>query len=305
MAIAAPAETDGAAPAASLDALMPRDMASKASQVGEQKAGAGALNTFVLGILAGAFIGLGAMFATLLGAGAQDIPFWIARLLSGIAFSLGLILVVVAGAELFTGNNLIVMTWAEKRVPLRRLLRNWALVYGGNFVGAVATAALVYAGKQYAFGDASVGANALKIAETKAGLGFGQAVALGILCNALVCLAVWLCYSARSVADKVLAIVFPITAFVAAGFEHSVANMYFLPEGLMIRNWAPDSFWHTAGTSATAYPNLTVGHALWANLLPVTLGNIFGGAVMVGLVYWLVYLRGSATPTAQARAVRR
>jgi formate transporter len=305
VAIAAPAQTNGAPPAASLDALMPADMASKASRVGEQKAAMGALNTFALGILAGAFIGLGAMFATVVGAGAQDLPFGVVRLLSGIAFSLGLILVVVAGAELFTGNNLIVMAWAERRVPLRRLLRNWSLVYAGNFVGAVATAALVFAAKQYAFGDAAVGTNALKIAETKASLGFGQAIALGILCNALVCLAVWLCYSARSVADKVLAIIFPITAFVAAGFEHSVANMYFLPTGLMIRNWAPDSFWHTAGTSSAAYPKLTVGHALWANLLPVTIGNIFGGAVMVGLVYWLVYLRGSAPPTALARAARR
>ncbi len=284
---------------------MPRDMAAKASGVGEQKAGLSALNTFVLGILAGAFIGLGAMFATVVGAGAADIPFGITRLLSGIAFSLGLILVVVAGAELFTGNNLIVMAWAERRVPMGRLLRNWGLVYAGNFVGAVATALLVLAGKQYAFGNGAVGTNALKIAETKSGLGFGQAIALGILCNALVCLAVWLCYSARSVADKVLAILFPITAFVAAGFEHSVANMYFLPTGLMIRNWAPDSFWQAAGTSSGAYPHVTVGHALLDNLVPVTIGNIFGGSVMVGLVYWLVYLRGSAPPTAQAQAEPR
>jgi formate transporter len=300
-----PPALDGRAPAPSLDALMPREMAIKASAVGVQKAGLSALNTFVLGVLAGAFIGLGAMFATVVGAGAQDLPFGIVRLLSGIAFSLGLILVVVAGAELFTGNNLIVMAWAERRVPVRRLLRNWGLVYAGNFVGSLATALLVFAAKQYAFGNGSVGLNALKIAETKTGLGFGQAIALGILCNALVCLAVWLCYSARGVADKVLAIIFPITAFVAAGFEHSVANMYFLPQGLMIRNWAPDSFWRATGSSASAYPHVTVGHALLGNLLPVTIGNIFGGAVMVGLVYWLVYLRGTAPPTPPAGSAAR
>jgi formate/nitrite transporter len=230
-------DTDGAGPAEvaappSLDALLPPQIATKAEDVGIAKAGMGALRTLCLAILAGAFIGLGAMFATTVTAGSADaIPFGLAKLIAGVAFSLGLILVVVAGAELFTGNNLIVMAWAERRIPIKRVLRNWALVYAGNLVGAVATVLLVYASKQYQFGDGAVGANALAIAQTKTSLGFGQAVALGIMCNALVCLAIWLTYAARSVTDKVLAIVFPITAFVAAGFEHSVANMYFLPMG--------------------------------------------------------------------------
>jgi formate transporter len=275
----------------SLDALLPAQMADRAAATGVHKANMAAFDTLVLSVLAGAFIGLGAMFSTVVTAGAQDLPFGVTRLLAGISFSLGLILVVVAGAELFTGNNLISIAWAERRVSPARLARNWALVYAGNFAGSVATAALVFAGREYEYGGGAVGLNALKIAETKAGLGFGQAVALGILCNALVCLAIWLTYSARSVADKVLAIVFPITAFVAAGFEHSVANMYFLPFGILTRELAPDSFWQASGAKAADFPDVSAGHAAVANLLPVTIGNIIGGAVMVGLVYWLVYRR--------------
>jgi formate transporter len=292
------AETDGTRPATppppppSLDALMPPQMAAKAEDVGVTKAGMSAVRTLSLAVLAGAFIGLGAMFATTVTAGSADaIPFGLAKLIAGIAFSLGLILVVVAGAELFTGNNLIVMAWAERRIPIRRVLRNWVLVYAGNLVGAVATVLLIYASKQYQFGDGAVGANALAIAQAKTSLGFGQAVALGIMCNALVCLAIWLTYAARSVTDKVLAIVFPITAFVAAGFEHSVANMYFLPIGLLIHDRGSASFWHASGTSPSDFPDITWTHALVDNLLPVTIGNIIGGSIMVGLAYWLIYVR--------------
>ena len=177
--------------------------------------------------------------------------------------------------------------------PARRLLRNWGIVYLGNLVGALATALLVFAARQYEFGDGAVGLNALAIAETKSSLGWGQAVALGVLCNALVCLAVWLSYAARSVTDKVLAVLFPITAFVAAGFEHSVANMYFLPIGLLVKTEARRSWVRTRSPDT----ELTWGDALVNNLVPVTLGNIFGGAVMVGLVYWLIYRRPAGRPT--------
>jgi formate transporter FocA len=290
-------EPDGAEPVApvappSIDALMPPQVAAKAGDVGVSKAGMSALRTFALAVLAGAFIGLGAMFATTVTAGSADaIPFGIAKLIGGVAFSLGLILVVVAGAELFTGNNLIVMAWAERRIPIARVLRNWVLVYAGNLVGAVATVLLIYASKQYEFGNGAVGVNALAIAQTKTSLGFGQAIALGIMCNALVCLAIWLTYAARSVTDKVLAILFPITAFVAAGFEHSVANMYFLPMGLLIHDDGSSAFWQASGASPSDYPDITWTHALLDNLLPVTIGNIIGGSVMVGLVYWLIYVR--------------
>lgn len=283
--------TDGA----DFDALLPPAMAAKAADVGAAKAAMAFVPMFALAVLAGAFIALGAMFSTVVTAGASDVPFGLARLAGGVAFSLGLILVVVAGAELFTGNNLIVMAWAERRIPARRVLRNWTIVYAGNLVGALATAGLVYASGQYRFGDGRVGLNALKIAEAKASLGFGQAIALGVLCNALVCLAIWLSYSARTVTDKILAVLFPITAFVAAGFEHSVANMFFLPIGILIRVGAGTGFWHETGASAAAFPDLGWGHAAVANLLPVTIGNIFGGAVMVGLVYWVIYRRRPTT----------
>jgi formate transporter len=274
-----------------IDAPLPPAMASKASDLGVSKAGLEVSRTFVLAVLAGAFIALGAMFATVVTAGAGDVPFGLARLAGGVVFSLGLLLVVVAGAELFTGNNLIVMAWADRRITVGDVARNWTVVYLGNMVGAVATALLVYAARQYDFGDGAVGLNALAIANNKASLGWGQAVALGVLCNALVCLAVWLSYSARTLTDKFFAVLLPISAFVAAGFEHSIANMYFLPLGLFVKSGASDAFWHTTGATPGDYGDLTWSAAALDNIAPVTIGNVFGGAVMVGLVYWLVYRR--------------
>jgi formate transporter len=275
------------APAA-LDALPPADMARKAEEVGAAKAAQSAANTFALGVLAGAFIAMGAIFATTVTAGGASLPYGVTRLVAGLAFSLGLILVVVAGAELFTGNNLIVMAWASRRVSTGRLLHNWALVYAGNLVGSLATAGILFEAKQYTFGKGAVGEQALAIAAGKTGLGFAQAIALAILCNALVCLAVWLCYSARSTADKILSIVPPIAAFVAAGFEHSVANMFFIPMGLLVKT---DHAFVAVHAAPPGLGDLTWSRFLWANLLPVTIGNVIGGALMVGAVYWFVYLR--------------
>lgn len=275
---------DGFAPGG-LDALPPADVARRAAAVGEAKVALPPLSVLALAVLAGAFIALGAVFATTVMTGGSELPFGVTRLLGGLAFSLGLILVVVAGAELFTGNNLVVMAWASRRVSTRRLLANWALVYAGNFAGAIGTVALVYAGRQYELGGGEVGATAVRIAAAKTSLGFVQAVALGALCNALVCLAVWLTYGARTVADKILAIVPPIAAFVAAGFEHSIANMYFVPIGLLVRD--------EVEVPGLALDGLTWRGFLLDNLVPVTIGNVIGGAVMVGAVYWLVYLRPS------------
>jgi formate transporter len=274
-----------------MDALLPPEMARKAEAVGVTKAGLDAMSTFLLAVLAGAFIALGAVFATTVVAGTGELPYGVVRLLAGTVFSLGLVLVVVGGAELFTGNNLIVMAWAAGGVSSRALLRNWTIVYLGNLVGSVGTAALVFVGGHHGFGGGAVGVAALGIANGKVGLGFMQAVALGVLCNALVCLAVWLTLSARTVAGKVAAIVPPIAAFVAAGFEHSVANMYFVPQGLLIKAFAPASFWADSGLDPAAYDGLSVGTFLVANLLPVTIGNVIGGAGLVGLVYWGIYLR--------------
>lgn len=276
-----------------LDALPPAAVARKAEEVGEAKVGLSAANTLALGVLAGAFIALGAIFATTVTAGGASLPYGVSRLLAGVAFSLGLILVVVAGAELFTGNNLIVMAWASRRVSTARLLRNWTLVYVGNFAGAIATAGILYVGKQYTFGKGAVGEQALSIASGKTSLGFVQAIALAAFCNALVCLAIWLAYSAHSVADKILAIVFPISAFVASGFEHSVANMFFIPMGLFVKS---DKAFVAAHEAPANLGNLTWARFLWANLLPVTIGNVIGGALMVGAVYWFVYLRPPQPP---------
>ncbi len=288
-----------------IDALLPADMASKAEAIGIKKANMPFWNMFVLSILAGAFIGLGAIFATTVSAGsisikdaagaaayATALPYGVIRLLTGLVFTLGLILVVVGGAELFTGNNLILMAFMDGKVTFGQLMRNWGIVYFGNFVGSIATAAIMFFTKQYAFGGGSIGLNALNIGEAKSNLGFVQAIALGIMCNALVCLAVWLCYSARSTTDKILAIIPPISAFVAAGFEHSIANMYFIPIALFIKTWGDPKFFETIGKTAENFPHLTWGNFFINNLLPVTIGNIIGGAVMVGLVYWFVYLRG-------------
>jgi formate/nitrite transporter len=200
-----------------------------------------------------------------------------------------LILVLVGGAELFTGNNLIVMAWASGRVSTLALLRNWVIVFIGNFVGAAATALAVYLGGTHQLGGGAFGVAALGVAHAKLQLGFGQAVALGVLCNALVCLSVWLAQSARTTADRILAIVPPISAFVAAGFEHSIANMYFVPLGLFIAAFDP-AFVAARGMAAHAEVLTWIGF-LARNLVPVTIGNLIGGSLLVGAVYWFVYLR--------------
>jgi formate transporter len=273
------------------DALLPQAMAKKAEDIGVRKAESPSLKVFMLAVLAGAFIALGAVFSTTTLAGSAVLPYGAARLLGGLAFCLGLILVVVAGAELFTGNNLIVMAWANGRVSTAALLRNWVIVFVGNFAGSLGTAALMFLSRQYTSGAGSVGEMALKTASSKVHLGFIQAIALGILCNALVCLAVWMTYGSRSTIDKIIAILFPITAFVAAGFEHSVANMYFIPYGLFIQQFDP-GFVASLGDKVNLV-GLTWGSFLLNNLLPVTIGNIIGGAGLVGIIYWMIYLRGT------------
>ena len=242
-------------------------------------------------VLAGAFIALGAMFATTVMAGADGvIPFGVSRLLAGIVFGLGLILVVLGGAELFTGNNLMVMAWAAGKLPLRDMLRAWTIVYIGNFIGAIGTALLVFLSGQYLTGRGAVAAVVLKIAPTRPPCPSSQALFLGVLCNVLVCLAVWLSLGARTTSDKVLAVLFPVSAFVAAGFEHSVANMYFIPLGLFVKAWGPAEMWSQLGNSVAAFAGLT-WPAFFRSLVPVTIGNIIGGGALVGGVYWFIYLR--------------
>jgi len=274
-----------------IDALMPPEMAHKAERVGADKAARDSLTLFVLAVLAGAYIAFGAIFSTVAVAGAGDaLPYGVTRLLAGVVFSLGLILVVIGGAELFTGDNLIVMAAAAGKVSFVRLMRVWGIVYLGNLVGSVGTAILVSLSRQYQFGDGAVARAAIAIADAKGALGYGDAFWLGILCNVLVCLAVWMCFSARTVTGKVMVIVPPIAAFVAAGFEHSIANMYFLTIAILIVDHAPPTFLFAAGIQPQDFAHVGLEWAI-ANLIPVTLGNIVGGGVLVGLVYWFVYLR--------------
>lgn len=278
----------------SLDGLLPPEIAAKAEQVGVAKGGMPGVPLFVLAVLAGAFIALAAVFYTTIVSGngygeALLLPAGIMKALGGLAFCLGLVLVVIGGAELFTGNTLMVMAVASGKLPLSGLLRNWGVVYLGNFAGAGATAVLIFLSEQHTFLDGQVGVTALRMGQAKCALDFVPALVLGIYCNALVCLAVWLCMSCRTTTDKVVAIIFPITAFVAAGFEHCVANMYFIPVALLIRTDA--AFLQETGAGALALPDLTWANFILRNLVPVTLGNIIGGSVFVGIVYWLVYCR--------------
>ena len=275
-----------------LDALLPPEMAQRAEEIGAAKVTMDRGRLLALAVLAGAFIAFGGIFSTVALAGASGAPWGATRVLAGVVFSVGLILVIVGGAELFTGNNLIVMAWAGGRVSTWALLRNWTLVYVGNFAGAVGIALLACGGRLHEAGGGAVGATALGIAAAKLQLGFVQAILLGILCNVLVCLAVWLAYSARSTTDRVLAIVPPIAAFVAAGFEHSVANMYFVPFALLVTFLDPG---FTAARVIDIH-TLTWGDFIVRNLLPVTLGNVIGGALLVGGVYWFVYLRPRPRP---------
>lgn len=262
----------------SFDAYSPREISARLETAGVTKARLATLPTLMLGAVAGGFIGLGALYFTLVAAD-PTLSFAVSRLLGGLAFSLGLILVVVAGAELFTGNNLLAMAWADGKITTREVLRNWALVYFANAVGAIGLAVVVYLAHHADMNQGAIGLAYVKIAAVKTALPFWEAFFKGVLCNLLVCLAVWIAMAGRSVTDKVLAIVFPISAFVAAGFEHSVANMYFISLGIFLK--------------ASFGANLDVSTLDWSgfasNLLPVTLGNIIGGSVMVALVYYTIY----------------
>lgn len=278
------------------EAYSPKEMAGKAVAVGVRKANLTFGRTFALAVLAGAFIALGACFFATVITGVPAALIGPARLVGGLAFCLGLILVVVGGAELFTGNILMVMAVLSGKVSVAKMLRNWTIVYVGNLAGSLLIVALAYFAWQWKMGDCAVGATGYACAAKKLSLPFATAFCSGILCNVLVCLAVWLCYGARSVAGKVIAIIFPITAFVALGFEHSVANMYFIPYGMLLAKTTD----FTASPAAAevlakyAYQVFTIPSFLVNNLIPVTLGNIVGGGVFVGAVYWFAYLRGEA-----------
>lgn len=278
-----------------LDAYSPQQIAEKVETIGVAKARLPLLAVFMLAVLAGGFIGLGALFSVIV-VSDPALSFAVARVLGGVVFSLGLVLVVVAGAELFTGNNLMVMAWASRRISTLELARNWLVVYAGNAVGAVGLAIAVYLSNHGAQNGGLVGAQYVAIAATKVAQPPWEAFMDGVLCNLLVCLAVWISLAGRTVTDKILAIVFPISAFVAAGFEHSVANMYLIPLGIAL---AGEFGAGVPQAGALGWPGLSY------NLVPVTLGNIVGGAGLVAAIYFLIYRvalreRAKNAPTASA-----
>lgn len=260
------------------DAFSPKEIAARVETIGVTKAQLPLIQMLMLSVLAGAFIGLGALYFVIVKSD-PSLSFGIKQVLGGATFSLGLILVVVAGAELFTGNNLLAMAWADGKISTFELLRNWAIVCCGNFIGAVGLALLVFLSHHADMNNGAIAQEYIRIASAKVALPFWTAFFKGILCNVLVCMAVWMALAGRSVIDKAVAIVFPISAFVAAGFEHSIANMFIIPLAMLLQTF------ETTGTASTAISCA----GFIGNLIPVIMGNIVGGSVLVGLVYHVIY----------------
>jgi len=268
-----------------MDAYSPQQIAERVDNIGVTKARLPLLSMAMLGMLAGAFIGLGALYFTLVISDA-GLSFAVARVLGGVCFSLGLLLVVVAGAELFTGNNLLAMAWADGKVSTTEVLRNWVVVCAANFAGAAGLALLVFLSGHAGMNGGAVAQSYLKIAIAKSTMPVTELFFRGVLCNVLVCMAVWMVLAGRSVVDKFFAIVLPISAFVAAGFEHSIANMYFFPLALLLKE---------SGIALPAGADAITVYAMFRNLVPVIAGNIVGGSVLVALVYYVIYIRPSKT----------
>ncbi len=272
-----------------VDILTPDAVTEKAESLGVKKAKYSLRTTMMLGILAGAFIALAGEFYTMVVFDAQ-VGFSLARLLGGLVFSMGLILVVITGAELFTGNTLLLIAYMTKKITFKDLMRNWLLVYIGNFIGAFGIVLLVYYSNQWVLKEYSFAVEAVKIGVSKVSNDFFTAMVRGILANTLVVLAVWLSYSGRTLTDKLLAVIFPITAFVASGFEHSIANMYFIPMALMLKTVPAVQQALSSSAPHLDIVLLSVPNAIIKNFIPVTIGNIIGGGVFVGLAYWFIYL---------------
>ncbi len=273
------------------DLLLPSEMAKVAEDAGVYKATKHPFTTFFLAITAGVFISIAFAFYITATTGTSAVPWGLAKLVGGICFSLGLMLVVVCGADLFTSTVLTVVAKASGRITWMQLARNWIIVYVGNFIGAILFVVLIWFAGQYMAANGAWGLNVLQTADHKMHHTFIEAVCLGILANLMVCMAVWMSYSGRSLMDKMFAMVLPVAMFVASGFEHSIANMFLVPMAVIIKDFATPEFWQATGSSAEQFSHLTVSHFITDNLIPVTLGNIIGGGLLVGLTYWVIYLR--------------
>ncbi|GAB2664492.1 formate transporter FocA [Vibrio panuliri] len=273
------------------DSLLPPQMAERAAEIGLGKATKDPTKSLLLAISAGIHIGIAFIFYTTVTTGTSEMAWGLSRLIGGIAFSLGLILVVVTGGELFTSSVLTLVARASGKISWGMLFKNWLVVYIGNLIGALLLVACMLVTKQYMFGHGEVGLNAMAISQHKLHHSFFQAVALGIMCNVLVCIAVWMTFSGRTLTDKIMVMILPVAMFVSAGFEHCIANMFQVPMAIGIKTFAPAEFWQMTGANIADYADLNLMGFITNNLIPVTLGNIIGGGVFVGMWYWLIYLR--------------
>ncbi|EBW7151979.1 formate transporter FocA [Citrobacter braakii] len=271
--------------------LLPAEMAKVAEETGVYKTNKHPLKTFYLSVTAGMFISIAFVFYITATVGTAGIPYGIAKLIGGICFSLGLILCIICGADLFTSTVLIVVAKACGHITWRQLLWNWVNVYIGNLIGALFFVLLIWLSGEYMTANGGWGLNVLQTADHKMHHTFIEAVTLGILANLLVCLAVWMSYAGRTLVDKSIIMILPVAMFVASGFEHSIANMFMIPMGIIIRYFASPDFWNAINSSPADFAHLTVVNFITDNLFPVTIGNIIGGGVFVGLAYWIIYLR--------------
>lgn len=269
--------------------LSPGEILAKASAVYEKKAGQNIKKTLILSFIAGIFIALGAVASTLASFNLLADPnkIGLGKLIQGLTFTPGLIFVLLAGGELFTGNNLMAIAFFDKKISLKSLLKSWLIVYLGNFVGSLFVAFLIYKAGQWQMADNLLAARVILIANQKLNLTFSEGLILGIFCNFLVCLGVWMAFGAKDYVGKVVSAIFPVVAFVVSGFEHSVANMYYIPAGIFAKNIP--AFVEKAGLTGEALSKLNLINMVTKNLIPVTLGNIIGGSILVGLVYFLAY----------------
>ncbi|WP_354622849.1 formate transporter FocA [Psychromonas sp. MME2] len=274
-----------------IDELLPHQITEKADNIAYTKATKAFLSAFYLAVTAGMFIGLAFVFYVTVTTGTESLPWGIRNLIGGLAFSLGLLLVVVVGGELFTSSTLTLIAKASHRITTAQMLKNWANVYFGNFVGATFLVFLIFFSGLYNADHGQWGLNVLTIAEHKLHHSYVEAISLGILCNVMVCLAIWMAFGARSVTDKMFAVLLPVAMFVSSGFEHCIANMFMVPMGILIQHYAPPEFWLSIGRDASEFADLTIAKFVIHNLIPVTIGNIVGGGVIVGLMHWMIYLR--------------
>ena len=285
--------------------VSPAELTAIAEQQLTYKALKDSKTTFLLAITAGLFIGLGFVFYTTVTTGVGDMAWGVSKLIGGLCFSLGLMLLVTCGGELFTSTVLTTVAWASRKASGARVLQTWGVVYLGNLVGSLLLVAIIFAGSVYNGDHGAWGVNAMNIAQHKLHHTFIEAVALGIMCNLMVCLAVWMSYGCKNNFEKAFIVMMPVAMFVAGGFEHCVANMFMIPLGISIAHFSPAEFWSMANVAQSSYQDLTISHFLINNLLPVTIGNIIGGGIMVGLTYWKIYRQpelAAATTATKASA---